>query len=413
MVASDHADRGDRRVLAGADLAPVHGAGRSATPRPGLHRARRRDPAAHRGARRPTTPSGPARRRRCRRGRYARRSALRQHDHLVSRLVRRGGRRSERRARRARAAVRTSRSGPGDASGTPPGSEHSEPSRVSGPERAGGHHDHERRPVRRRAHVDHDRRRRQALQPARGGQGRPGAAPGRAPGDRAMTARSAPPARAGSRSAADATEVEPLPVEAAVVAPAREGCSWRGSSCRRSCSGSTPLGPGQARPARLAAATATSPSGPSPAAPRPRAALDQLPPAPTARNPVERADTVDAGTQLLRTMVADLRAMAPADGPDRRAGGGVAERLGHLPGATATTTPAGCATDPRARFLVDQRDGQAITVADGPPGERQPHGVLRDAGRRLTAPAQSCGATAGRRATAREPDGDGSGAQPP
>ena len=91
------------------------------------------------------------------------------------------------------------------------------------------------------------------------------------------------------------------------------------------------------------------------------AALDQLPPANTARNPVERADTVDAGTQLLRTMVADLRAMAPADGADR------ALVLAWLSDwdtylANRDDYARRVRTDPRARFLVDQRDRQAITV---------------------------------------------------
>ena len=253
---------------------PVHGAGRSATPRPGLHRARRRDPAAHRGVAPAHHGVGSARPRRCRRGRYARRSALRQHHHLVSRLVRRGGRRSERRARRARAALRSSPEWPGrrvrdadrlGALGTV---------RVSGPERAGGHHDHERRPIQRRAPVDHNRRPRppQEVQPARAARAarrRPGEAPGRAPGERAMTARSAPSPRAGSRGAAGRDRGRAPAGEATVVAPARGAAPGGGSSCRRSSSGSTRSRgwPSAIRPTRCS--TATSPSGPSLAAPRP------------------------------------------------------------------------------------------------------------------------------------------------
>ena len=64
---------------------------------------------------------------------------------------------------------------------------------------------------------------------------------------------------------------------------------------------------------------------------------------------------------LLRTMVADLRAMAPADGPDR------ALVLAWLDDwdtylASRDDYARRVRTDPRARFLVDQRDRQAITV---------------------------------------------------
>jgi hypothetical protein len=91
------------------------------------------------------------------------------------------------------------------------------------------------------------------------------------------------------------------------------------------------------------------------------AAVARLPAAPTARTPAERADTVEIGTGLLRSLVTDLRVMAPQDGPDR------ALVLSWLDDWNSYLDSRDdyarrVRTDPRARFLIDDRDGQAITV---------------------------------------------------
>jgi len=91
------------------------------------------------------------------------------------------------------------------------------------------------------------------------------------------------------------------------------------------------------------------------------AAVAQLPPAPTARTPAERADTVEVGTGLLRSLVTDLQTMVPADGPDRALVLAWLDDWNSYLGSRDDYARR-VRTDPRARFLVDDRDGQAITV---------------------------------------------------
>jgi hypothetical protein len=86
-----------------------------------------------------------------------------------------------------------------------------------------------------------------------------------------------------------------------------------------------------------------------------------LPPAQTAANPAERAATVDAGTAILRDMVADLRTIVPPAGPDNQlVVAWLADWDTYL--GNRDDYARRVRTDPRADFLVDVRENQGITV---------------------------------------------------
>lgn len=85
-----------------------------------------------------------------------------------------------------------------------------------------------------------------------------------------------------------------------------------------------------------------------------------LPPASSARTPAERANTVEVGTGLLRGLVADLRTIVPAAGPDRDLVVAWLDDWDSYLGSRDDYAR-DVRADPRARFLVDDRDGQAIT----------------------------------------------------
>jgi hypothetical protein len=89
--------------------------------------------------------------------------------------------------------------------------------------------------------------------------------------------------------------------------------------------------------------------------------IKQLPPAQTSATPADRAATVDAGTAVLRAMVADLRRLTPPAGGDHALiTAWLADWDRYL--ASRDDYSLRVRSDPRARFLVDVRDNQAITV---------------------------------------------------
>jgi hypothetical protein len=91
------------------------------------------------------------------------------------------------------------------------------------------------------------------------------------------------------------------------------------------------------------------------------ALMKQLPPAQTAANPGERADAVDQGTAILADLVAQLRTFTPAVGTDHElVTAWLVDWDSYL--ANRADYARRVRTDPKARFYVKLRDGQAITT---------------------------------------------------